>query len=153
MFLNQTIKNAYMFGWRERWRWAQPSQREGRCTYRVVGKKHGHGGGHEAVEQCDEHDGAGDADGDVAWRPLHLLGHGGHGVVPDVAQVHHGGAVEHPGGAVREKPAGVVLRVGGARQIPGVTAPESHHDDEHDEQHVHCRQHHVYRRALLRAAP
>ena len=84
-------------------------------AYRVVGEEHGHGGGHEAVERGDDDDGARDAGGDVARGALHLLGHGGHGVVADVAQVHRGGAVEHPRRAVREEAAARDEACGSAR--------------------------------------
>jgi hypothetical protein len=125
---------------------------ERRSTDRVVGEEHGHGGGHEAVEHGDDDDGAGHAGGDVARRPLHLLRHGGHGVVPDVAEVHHGRAVEHARGAVREEPAGAARRVRRPRQVARVAVPEPHPDHEQDERHVHRRQRQVHRRALLGAA-
>jgi hypothetical protein len=124
----------------------------GARTYRVVGEEHGHGDGHEAVERGDDDDGAGDANGDVAHGLLHLFGHGGHGVVADVAEVHQGRALDHAAGAVREEAAGGVSRVGGARQVARVAVHEPHHDDEQDERHMDRRQDHVHRRALLGAA-
>ncbi|KAJ6847657.1 putative cationic amino acid transporter 6, chloroplastic isoform X1 [Iris pallida] len=118
-------------------------------TYQVVGHEHDHGGCHETVEDRHDRHRSRDADRDVVGGVLHLLGHRGHGIVPDVAQVHGGGAVEHARGTVGEESAGVSLGVGRVGEILHVPSPEAHDDDEEYKGYVECSENHVQEGALL----
>lgn len=115
------------------------------CVYLGVGKHGAEGEGHEAVERGDDEDWAGDADGEGAGGVADFLGHGGRRVVADVAEVDDGGAVEDAADAVGRQ---AVRR----HQVPRAAVPQAGQDDEHEEEQVEHRDHHVQHRALLGAS-
>lgn len=115
----------------------------GEGSYSIIGEEHGHGGGHEAVENRDKDDGTRDANGDVTGGVLDLLRHGGHGIVADVAEVDHGRAIEEPWDTVGEEPARVLFWVPWVREILRIPSPESHENNKQDEGQVDRRQHQV----------
>lgn len=53
-------------------------------NYHVIGKEHGHGSGHETVENGDDDDGARNSDGNILHRVPDFFRHGRNGVVPNV---------------------------------------------------------------------